>query len=62
MANAIVRTVNPKANDTPNKPMPTLGKAAASTALPQPPNVSQNVPIHSAVALLNSETWAMMFG
>src|SRR4051812_10101409 len=28
--------------------MPTLGRPAAMTALPQPPNVSQNVPIASA--------------
>src|SRR5579862_957369 len=32
--------------------MPTVGNAAASTALPQPPNTSQNVPISSANALL----------
>ena len=29
-------TVSPNANDTPKSPMPTLGKAAANTALPQP--------------------------
>src|SRR6185369_15514518 len=28
--------------------MPTLGKAAARTALPQPPRTSQNVPMNSA--------------
>ena len=28
--------------------MPTSGNAAASTALPQPPSTSQNVPIASA--------------
>ena len=28
--------------------MPTSGKAAASTALPQPPSTSQNVPMNSA--------------
>jgi hypothetical protein len=28
--------------------MPTCGKAAAMTAAPQPPNVSQKVPIASA--------------
>ena len=28
--------------------MPTSGNAAASTALPQPPNTSQNVPSNSA--------------
>lgn len=32
--------------------MPTYGKAAASTALPQPPSTSQNVPIASAVYFL----------
>jgi hypothetical protein len=31
--------------------MPTSGNAAASTALPQPPNTSQNVPRSSAAAL-----------
>src|ERR1700704_1767509 len=46
----MVRTVNPKARATPAKPMPRLGNAAASTALPQPPNTSQNVPKNSAVA------------
>jgi len=30
-----------------------LGKAAASTALPHPPNTSQNVPIDSAIARLD---------
>ena len=49
MAYAIVRTVRPNANDTPSSPIPTSGNAAASTALPQPPNTSQNVPISSAV-------------
>lgn len=29
--------------------MPTLGNPAASTALPQPPNTSQNVPKTSAI-------------
>jgi len=33
----------------------TPGKAAASTALPQPPSTSQNVPINSAVARLVSD-------
>src|SRR3954469_2936781 len=32
--------------------MPTSGKAAASTALPQPPNTSQNVPSNSATERL----------
>src|SRR5512140_1103818 len=44
----MVSTVNPKANATPNSPMPTCGKAAASTALPHPPSTSQNVPTNSA--------------
>src|SRR6185436_12452700 len=44
-------TVRPKANDTPSSPIPTSGKAAASTALPQPPRTSQNVPMNSAVSL-----------
>jgi len=47
-AKAMVKTVNPKANDTPSRPMPTSGKVAAWTALPQPPNTSQNVPMNSA--------------
>src|SRR4051812_32386748 len=44
----MVSTVNPKAKATPMKPMPRAGKAAASTALPQPPNTSQKVPMNSA--------------
>src|SRR6188768_4053845 len=48
MANAIVRTVRPNASDTPSSPIPTSGKAAASTALPQPPRTSQKVPMNSA--------------
>src|SRR5688572_20466925 len=44
----MVRTVSPNATDTPSSPMPTPGKAAASTALPQPPSTSQNVPMNSA--------------
>src|SRR5450755_1428239 len=47
----MVSTVNPKANETPSKPIPTFGNAAASTALPHPPNTSQNVPMDSARAL-----------
>src|SRR3546814_1404146 len=38
----------PKARATPAKPMPRAGYAAASTAAPQPPSTSQNVPRHSA--------------
>ncbi len=48
IAKAIVRTVRPKASETPSRPMPTSGNAAASTALPQPPSTSQNVPKNSA--------------
>src|SRR4026207_2356231 len=48
IATAQARTGRPKATDTPARPMPTLGKAAASTALPQPPSTSQNVPMNSA--------------
>src|SRR3954466_15902573 len=54
IAYAIVRTVKPNANETPSNPIPTLGKAAESTALPQPPRTSQNVPISSAVSRLLS--------
>src|SRR5262245_39242460 len=48
----MVRTVSPNAKETPSRPMPTFGNAAASTALPQPPKTSQNVPRHSAPTLL----------
>src|SRR5512146_1456226 len=51
MANAMVRTVSPNARATPRNPMPNDGKAAARTALPHPPNTSQNVPKNSATAL-----------
>ena len=43
--------VRPKASETPSSPMPTSGKAAAMTALPQPAKVSQNVPMASAASL-----------
>src|SRR5712692_6555855 len=49
IAKAIVKTVRPKASETPSNPIPTFGKAAASTALPHPPRTSQNVPRNSAV-------------
>src|SRR5258708_30103334 len=52
IAYAIVRTVNPKANATPSSPIPTPGNAAARTALPQPPNTSQKVPMNSATDFL----------
>src|SRR5215831_12708629 len=47
-AKAIVRTERPKANETPRRPIPTWGKAAASTALPHPPKTSHSVPRNSA--------------
>src|SRR4051794_4385118 len=47
----MVSTVSPKASETPSNPMPTCGKAAASTAAPQPPSTSQAVPRNSAVSL-----------
>ena len=43
-----VSTVSPNASATPANPIPSSGNAAASTALPQPPRTSQNVPISSA--------------
>src|SRR5215211_2599016 len=51
----MVSTERPKANDTPSRPMPTSGKAAANTALPQPPRTNQRVPRNSAVILCESE-------
>ena len=53
MAKAIVSTVRPKASETPAKPIPSSGKAAASTALPQPPSTSQNVPMNSAASFFD---------
>src|SRR3954447_18796799 len=44
----MVRTVKPKARETPTKPMPRFGNPAARTAAPQPPNTSQKVPKTSA--------------
>jgi hypothetical protein len=44
----MVKTVRPKARATPSSPIPTLGKAAAKTALPHPPRTNQNVPTNSA--------------
>src|SRR5580765_7986674 len=52
-AYAMVRTVKPKARETPWRPMPTLGKAAAKTALPHPPNTNHKVPINSAPSRLD---------
>src|SRR5437870_3400326 len=54
MAKAIVSTVRPNASETPTNPIPRLGKAAASTALPQPPSTSHKVPMNSAVRRLLS--------
>src|SRR4029450_1796315 len=48
----MVRTLRPKARDPPRRPIPTLGNAAASTALPQPPRTSHKVPTNSAVRRL----------
>src|SRR6185369_9225375 len=50
----MVRTVRPKATETPSSPIPTPGNAAASTALPQPPRTSQKVPTNSAARRLES--------
>jgi hypothetical protein len=54
MAKAIVSTVRPNASETPTSPIPKLESvppnAAASTALPQPPNVNQKVPKTSAAS------------
>src|SRR5690606_21314970 len=44
----MVTTVSPNARDTPSNPIPSSGKAAASTALPHPPRTSQNAPRNSA--------------
>jgi hypothetical protein len=44
----MVKTVNPKASETPTKPIPAPGKLQANNALPQPPNTSQYVPKNSA--------------
>ena len=55
MAKAMVSTVRPNARATPSRPMPTSGKPAASTALPQPPNTSQNVPTNSVADLFNRD-------
>jgi hypothetical protein len=59
IAYAIVRRDKPNASETPRKPKPkkfavsgncaSLGNTAASTALPQPPNTNQNVPMNSAI-------------
>src|SRR6202030_238298 len=48
IAYAMVSSVSPKAKATPVKPIPSLEKPAASTALPHPTKTSQNVPMNSA--------------
>jgi hypothetical protein len=60
MANAMLSTVNPKARETPTKAIPKFRvvlpevsrNLAASTALPHPPNTSQQVPRISAMSRL----------
>src|ERR1700679_377069 len=54
MAKAMVTTVRPNANETPSRPIPTWGTAAARTALPHPPSTNQKVPINSAASFLVS--------
>src|SRR6202020_2188055 len=54
MPKAMVTPVRPNANETPSKPIPTWGKAAARTALPPPPSTNQKVPINSAASFLVS--------
>ena len=54
MVKAMVSRVSPKAKATPAKPIPRFGNAAAKTALPQPPNTSQDVPKNSATQRLLS--------
>lgn len=61
----MVITVKPNAKATPTKPIPSGKfvpspiiapldtKVAARTALPQPPRTNQNVPINSAIKLLD---------
>src|SRR4029077_11263881 len=49
-----VSTVRPNASATPRNPIPSDvpsdGNFAANTALPQPPNTNQNVPMNSAAS------------
>src|SRR5208283_1015188 len=56
----MVKTVRPKARATPRKPIPVFGNVAASTALPQPPKTSQNVPKNSAATFLPKFTGAFL--
>src|ERR1700730_15827003 len=53
IAYAMVKTVRPNASETPTNPMPSVGNAAANTALPQPPRTSQRVPMNSATKRLD---------
>lgn len=50
MAKAIVITEIPKAKLTPRSPIPTPGKAAAKTALPQPPKTNHAVSVGLCVS------------
>jgi hypothetical protein len=52
-------TLKPKASDTPVRPMPTPGKAAVITALPQPPSTSQKVPKNSAASRLDKGIFSL---
>src|SRR5262249_53801905 len=55
-AYAPATTVSPKARETPRNPIPRVGKAPASTALPQPPRTRQSVPRNSLVSLGNIDS------
>ena len=48
MAYTIVTTATPKAKAMPTTPMPSPGRPALRSALPQPANTNQNVPSASA--------------
>src|SRR5215213_11933750 len=57
--------MKPKARPTPRKPIPSwtwlsVKNSAARTALPQPPNTSQNVPINSAPSLATRDRSHML--
>ena len=49
-AYAPVSTASPNASATPSRPTPTSSKRALSTAVPQPANTNQNVPISSTAS------------
>ncbi|MNG15976.1 hypothetical protein D3C84_998460 [compost metagenome] len=61
MAKAMVSTVRPNAMATPSTPIPS-GEDAARTALPQPPNTSQNVPNNSVTERLNRDMRVSLIG